>query len=532
VHSRSQRIRRAARESFGFDRLRPGQEEAVAALLGGKDVLAVMATGYGKSAIYQTAAVLIDGPTVVVSPLIALQREQVAELASEEVGGAAAVSSFESRTAREEALEGAAREELEFVFMAPEQLAKDDVRAELAQAKPSLFVVDEAHCISEWGHDFRPEYLRLGAVAEEIGRPPILALTATASPPVRGEIVERLGMSEPELMVRGFDRENLWLGSRRFYDERHKERALVEEVVAAAKPGIVYAATRKGAEGLAAELSEAGVKAVAYHAGLARRERERVQADFEQDRVEVVAATVAFGMGIDKPNVRFVFHAQIPDSVDSLYQEVGRAGRDGEPAVAKLFYRPEDVGLRRFFAGAGQVSLGEIEQVADAVHSGEPIEGTGLSESKLTSAVGRLEDVGAVEVEAGGRVREVALGEQKAREALEAQERREEFDRSRVEMVQSYAELSRGCRRSFVLSYFGERYEGPCGNCDLCDAGAVQPDGDRPFAVGRSVSHGEWGRGVVQRYEGDQMVVLFDEVGYKTLGVDLVEERGLLQPAD
>jgi ATP-dependent DNA helicase RecQ len=531
VPSRSQRIRRAARESFGFERLRPGQEEAIAALLGGRDVLAVMATGYGKSAIYQTAAVLIDGPTVVVSPLIALQREQVAELASEEVGGAAAVSSFESKGAREEALEEAVRDELEFVFMAPEQLAKAEVREELTEAEPSLFVVDEAHCISEWGHDFRPEYLRLGAVAEEVGRPPILALTATASPPVREEIVERLGMGDPELIVRGFDRENLWLGSRRFYEERPKQRALVEEVVAAAKPGIVYAATRKGAEELAGELSEAGVDAVAYHAGLPRKQRERVQADFEQDRVEVVAATVAFGMGIDKPNVRFVFHAQIPDSVDSLYQEVGRAGRDGEPAVAKLFYRPEDVGLRRFFAGAGQVDLDEIEQVADAVREGEPVEELHLSQSKLTTAVGRLEEVGAVEVEPGGEVTPVDLAESKAKEAFEAQERREEFDRSRVEMVQRYAELDRGCRREFVLTYFGEAYEGPCGNCDLCEAGLYEAGGEEPFALGAAVEHAEWGRGVVQRYEGDSLVVLFDEVGYKTLGVALVEERGLLEEA-
>jgi ATP-dependent DNA helicase RecQ len=333
-------------------------------------------------------------------------------------------------------------------------------------------------------------------------------------------------------VVRGFDRENLWLGSRRFYDERHQRRALIEEVAEAAKPGIVYAATRKGAEGLAAELTEARVSAVAYHAGLSRKERTRVQADFEEDRVEVVAATVAFGMGIDKPNVRFVFHAQIPDSVDSLYQEVGRAGRDGEPAVAKLFYRPEDVGLRRFFAGAGQVDLDEIEQVADAVREGEPVEGVGLSQSKLTTAVGRLEDVGAVEVGPGGEVTGLDLEESKAQQAFEAQEQREEFDRSRVEMVQRYAELDRGCRREFVLTYFGEAYEGPCGNCDLCEAGLYEGPGEEPFELGAAVEHAEWGRGVVQRYEGDQMVVLFDDVGYKTLGVVLVQERGLLQPGD
>src|SRR4051794_35259157 len=328
VGERNGRIERAAREVFGFEELRPGQKEAVERVLDGRDTLAVMSTGYGKSAIYQIAAMLIPGPTVVVSPLIALQSDQVTELEREGAGGAAAVSSFVPEGARREALEELSEGSLEFLFLSPEQLANDEVLGDVAAARPSLFVVDEAHLISEWGHDFRPEYLHLGAVAEAIGRPPILALTATAAPPVRDEIIERLGMRSPEVLVRGFDRPNIRFAVERFHRARDKRRALVERVAEAVKPGIVYAATRRLATELADELSAAGVSAVAYHGGMGRRARTEAQEAFMADRVEVVVATTAFGMGVDKPNVRFVFHSEPSESVDAYYQEVGRAGRD------------------------------------------------------------------------------------------------------------------------------------------------------------------------------------------------------------
>src|SRR3954451_3646036 len=225
------RIERAAREVFGYDELRPGQHEAVRAVVGGRDVLAVMSTGYGKSAIYQIAALLIPGATVVVSPLLALQRDQIEDLDARSAGGAAGVSSLVSAGERREALEEMAEDELEFLFLSPEQLSNDEVLADVAAAEPSLFVGDEGHSISEGGDDFRPDYLKLGAVAETIGRPPILALTATASPPVREEIVERLGMRDPELLVRGFDRPNIHLAVERFHDAHAKRRALIERIV-------------------------------------------------------------------------------------------------------------------------------------------------------------------------------------------------------------------------------------------------------------------------------------------------------------
>jgi ATP-dependent DNA helicase RecQ len=542
--STRERVERVARETFGWQKLRPGQGEAAAAVVDGRDVLAVMSTGYGKSAIYQVAALLIPGPTVVVSPLIALQREQVEELEEHGAGGAAEVNSTVPAGERREAFEELEEDALEFVFVSPEQLSNDEVREELAAAGPSLFVVDEAHCISEWGHDFRPDYLKLGAVADALGRPPILALTATASQPVREEIVARLGMREPEVLVRGFDRPNIWLGVERFRDEDAKRRALIERVAAEPKPGIVYVATRRGAETLADQLCEAGVDSRAYHGGMSKKDRDDAQERFMDDATDVMVATTAFGMGVDKANVRFVFHLEVADSVDSHYQEVGRAGRNGEPARAILFYRPQDLGLRRFFAGSGQVGRDEIEAVARAVASrdepigaGELREATELSHAKLTTAISRLEDAGAVTVHANGAV--AATGDEPVESiavidrASEEQENREQFDRSRVEMIRAYAELDHGCRRDFVLNYFGERFDPPCGNCDNCDAGRVDPPPARsPFESGERVVHDMWGPGVVQRIEEGQIVVLFESVGYKHLGVELVRERGLLAPGD
>ena len=533
-------IRQRAKETLGIAKLRPGQLKAIEGVVAGQDTLAVMSTGYGKSAIYQLAGEFLDGPTIVVSPLIALQRDQVEAMEEAAPGEAAELNSTVSASKREQLMESLRRGEREFLLLAPEQLAKEEVLEELKAAKPSLLVVDEAHCISEWGHDFRPDYLRLGTFAEQLGHPTLLALTATASPPVRREIVERLGMRDPAVIVRGFDRPNLHLATRRFTEERGKERALIEAVEEAEKPGIVYIATRKASEELAEALRQAGVAAEAYHAGLGSKRRGELQDRFMDDEIETIVATTAFGMGIDKPNVRFVFHAGLSDSVDAYYQEVGRAGRDGEPAAACVFYRPEDQGIRRFLGAGGGVDAEQLEEVAKAVAEGEAdpaelAEDVDLSRSKLLEAVSRLEEVGFAEVSGDGEVvrRDDAPPlEEAIEEGAEASEEREEFERSRLEMMRSYAEHG-GCRRDFVLSYFGEEHEPPCGNCDNCDAGLVEPeaDGERPFEVGATVSHSEWGPGEVQRYDGDRVVVLFESVGYRTLDLELVTEKDLLRAA-
>jgi ATP-dependent DNA helicase RecQ len=535
------RIERVAREAFGFDALRAGQRQAIEAVLAGRDALVVMSTGSGKSAIYQIAGLLIPGATVVVSPLIALQREQVGDLRDRAAGGAAQLNSTVPAAEREAALAELAEDALEFVFLAPEQLANPDVVDELAVARPSLLVVDEAHCISEWGHDFRPDYLRLGAAIQALGRPTVLALTATAAPPVRDEIAERLGLRDPAVVIRGFDRPNIRLAVQRHHDDERKLRALREHVAAAAPPGIVYVATRRAAEELASQLEADGLRAAAYHGGMRSADRDDAQQRFMGDELDVVVATTAFGMGVDKSGVRWVVHAEISESLDSYYQEIGRGGRDGEPADAVLFYRAEDLGLRRFFAGGGQVDVAEIGTVLHAVaEADEPVApgelraATDLSETKLATALSRLEEVGAIELLPDGEVAQASDPPPTA-EAIEAaavaEEKRRSFDRSRVDMMRGYAETS-GCRRAFVLSYFGEPFDPPCGNCDNCLEGRAEaaPD-DVPFAVGSRVAHEGWGEGVVQRYDEAAVVVLFDEVGYKTLAVDVVLERALLRAA-
>ncbi len=536
------RIDRVAREAFGFEELRPGQREAIESVLAGRDTLVVMSTGSGKSAIYQIAGLLIEGATVVVSPLIALQRDQVEDLGERAAGGAAQLNSTLPAAERERALAELAEDALEFLLLAPEQLANDEVLGQLAAARPSLLVVDEAHCISEWGHDFRPDYLRLGAAAEALGRPTILALTATAAPPVRDEIVERLGLRDPNVLVRGFDRPNIHLAVERFHGDRgaeRKQRALLEAIDAAERPGIVYVATRRQAEELAESLCSRDVTAASYHAGMRAGERDDVQERFMDGDLEIVVATTAFGMGIDKADVRWVFHSEVSESIDAYYQEIGRCGRDGEPARAVLFYRSEDLGLRRFFAGTGHVEVDEIARVLESIRHGtiEPAalqEELDLPETKLGTALARLEEAGAIAVGPSGALEALEAAEDSAaavRAAAETEIKRRTFDRSRVDMMRGYAETD-DCRRAFILSYFGEPFTPPCGRCDNCESGRSEaPPEDVPFPVGTRVRHGSWGAGVIQRYDDDAIVVLFDEVGYKTLALAVVRDRGLLEPA-
>jgi ATP-dependent DNA helicase RecQ len=433
-------IAAAARDRLGHPSLRPGQEDAVEAVLQGRDTLAVLATGTGKTAIYQLAGLMLGGLTVVVSPLVALQRDQMRALSARVPEVAVAELNATDHAGQRAARELVASGRGGFLLLSPEQLTHPDVLELLAGAAPRLLAVDEAHLVSEWGQDFRPDYLRLAAAVDAVGRPPVLALTATASPPVRDEIVHRLELHDPAVVVGGFDRPNLSLGVQTFADEASKTRRLLSHVRSARGPGLVYVATHRHAEDLTEELGLAGVPARAYHAGLPARERREVQDDFLSGRTRVVVATVAFGMGIDKPDIRWVRHLDAPGSIDEYYQEIGRAGRDGEPADIELFYRHANLGLNTFFASGG-VTDADLEAVASAVHAERPgtieelARASGLSRARVERAVARLVDARAVRV---GHRFGLSRGfdVDKAVAAASAGEHdRREVARSRVEMM-------------------------------------------------------------------------------------------------
>jgi ATP-dependent DNA helicase RecQ len=334
----------ALRSTFGFEDFRPGQGAIIETVLAGTDVLAIMPTGSGKSLCFQLPALLRDGLTVVVSPLIALMRNQVAQLRSYGVA-AASLNSANDFAENREIGERLSRGELRLVYVSPERLAKPDTLDLLKRAKVGLLAVDEAHCISQWGHDFRPEYLALGIAQAELGGVQTVAFTATADTATRADILAKLFRRSPTVFVHGFDRPNLRLRMR----PKTSGRGQIMDFVRAhfGESGIIYCGSRRKTEKIADFLKESGAKALAYHAGLDPALRSRHQDMFLQEDGVVMVATVAFGMGIDKPDVRFVLHADLPSNIESYYQEIGRAGRDGLPADTLTLYGMGDVRLRR-----------------------------------------------------------------------------------------------------------------------------------------------------------------------------------------
>jgi ATP-dependent DNA helicase RecQ len=471
-------ISAAAKKLLGFKSLRPGQREAIQSLLEGDDTLLVQPTGSGKSAVYQIAGSLLAGSTVIISPLIALQKDQAEAIEASKLDETTVVNSTLSATEREESLERIEEGEVEFIFLAPEQLRKSETLERLRAADISLFAIDEAHCISHWGHDFRPDYLELGRVIEALDHPRVLAMTATASKEVRSEIIERLGMHNPRVFVHGFDRPNISLRVDLFSEQDEKLAAVVKRVEFADKPGIIYVATHKHAESLATDLKQAGIDAVFYHGGLKAKDRDEIQNRFMKGEAPVIVATNAFGMGVDKPDIRFVYHADVSDSLDAYYQEVGRAGRDGQPAEAVLFYRPGDISAQRYKTGAGNMQSADLQAVADALvsHSNaasaqELSHDTGLSQRKVMNIVHKLEEVGVSEKLASGEI-QLVDGKTPA-DIMEAASEQQEFlkdlRRRRLQQMQQYAEL-RSCRREFLLHQFGDDFAGPCNNCDRCEA--------------------------------------------------------------
>lgn len=466
-----------ARRLLGFDHLRSGQEEAIRALLAGHDTVFVAPHGSGKSAVCQIAGSLLDGSTVVVSPPIA---HKTAHEPAHEIDRADAAG--ENRLAEPaggNSMPGAEQERL--ILVTPEQLRDPEMLKRLQASHVTLFAVDEAHCISQWGHDFHPEYLELAGVLEALGHPTTLAMTAMASNEVRSEIVQRLALRNPCVIVRGFDRPNLHLRVDLFDTEAEKVEAVMRRVEFADKPGIVYVATHQHAESLASDLGQRGVEAVAYHGGMKAKEREAIQSRFMKEDALVIVATNAFGMGVDRPDVRFVYHADVSESLDAYYHEIGRAGRDGEPAEAVLFYRPHDISAQRYKTGAGKVEADQIETVANALVSPEGprtsenlSKETGIPPRKLSHILHKFEESGTTRKLASGQIEVEAdcSAAELTEAALRQQDSMKESRSHRLEQMQEYAE-ARGCRREFLLRYFGDDYSGPCGDCDRCEETAA-----------------------------------------------------------
>ncbi|HWS50533.1 MAG TPA: RecQ family ATP-dependent DNA helicase [Microbacterium sp.] len=540
--------RRTARESFGWDTLLPGQAEAIASVTGGRDTLVVFPTGAGKSAVYQIAGLERGGVTLVISPLLALQRDQVASIdAAPDAPAAVALNSRSSARSEREAWAAIESGEPVYAFLAPEQLTRDGVLRRLKDADVRLLVVDEAHCVSAWGHDFRPDYARIGDAVAELGHPPILALTATASTPVRTDIIERLGMRDPHLEVRGMDRPEIHLAVRRHEDDAAKRRAVVDEVAAEAGPSLLYVATRRETGEYAAALEERGRRTAAYHGGMSMKDRDAVHAAWSAGELDVVVATSAFGMGIDKADVRLVAHADVTESLDSYAQEIGRAARDGQPARAVLHYRPEDFSVRSFFA-AGRSKPADVaavwsalNQAAGRVRAKAVAEAAGLSARAASRILGALVTVdGATSTAKGfaaraGRTREDVVDA--VRDEEDAQRRIRE---SRIAVMRSYAEATR-CRRIALLDYFGVDTPDACGACDRCDAadaagdktGAASPANERiddDLHPDDAVHHAEWGAGTVVSVDDDRMTVFFEQQGYKVVAREALD-RGILDVA-
>jgi ATP-dependent DNA helicase RecQ len=464
------------RERFGFDEFRPGQEDIIGAILSGRDTLAVMPTGAGKSLIYQLPSLLLDGLTVVVSPLIALMKDQIDKMV--EIG-VDAITINSGLTAREQtAAEAALRDGAgDILYVTPERFRNREFFEMLLERNVSLFVVDEAHCISQWGHDFRPDYMMLGSVAERLGSPVLVAVTATAGPEVQEDIIRQLRMREPYRRIGELIRPNLFLEVRRTVNEKTKDEALEQLLYELDGTGIIYVATVREAKRLYEELS-ARREVTMYHGRMAAKDRHEAQELFMGGGVKAVIATNAFGLGIDKPDIRFIIHYHLPGSPEAYYQEAGRAGRDGLPARCTILFREEDRAIQGYFLGGKYPDDGEALNVARVVNRLEDEQRMPVNDIAERAEVARrktrivltlMKRFGAVREYRGGvwerlipDVTTVPLHDQ-----LLDYESRREADRAKLDAMVRYCRTAQ-CRTRQLLSYFGEESADGyvCGHCD------------------------------------------------------------------
>jgi ATP-dependent DNA helicase RecQ len=473
--------RRTARRTFGIERLRPEQESAMVAILEGRDALAALPTGFGKSLIYQVPAMILERPTIVVSPLIALMADQERALRSRGVPVVALHSRLRQaeRRAAIEQLEGGGRL---VVLTTPETLESRAAAPSFERARPALLCVDEAHCISEWGHDFRPSYLRLGVVRERLGDPPALALTATATPRVRQDIAERLRLRDPAVLVAPAYRENLRLtveiapGPEKFAAAGRRIRGL-------RRPGIIYCATTTAVDQLAGALKRAGIPVVRYHGKMRAADRTASQRQFMRpSRRLIMVATTAFGMGIDKPNIRYIVHYQAPGSLEQYVQEIGRAGRDGRPAHCILLFDPADLDIHERLQALSRPSVRHLERLEAALTAwaAEQRAPTAAALAYSAGVPGRiaeallsdLEQAGLVERDEEDRIVIAAPLEifRAGARDLVAKLKTFRFEgERRLRTVADYAR-SKECRSVFLRRYFGEENPPRCGTCDRCRA--------------------------------------------------------------
>jgi ATP-dependent DNA helicase RecQ len=474
---------------FGFREFLDAQEEVISTILEGRDTLVVMPTGGGKSLCYQLPALLLEGVTVVVSPLIALMKDQVDALERRGIS-AVLINSTLSPAEQQARIARLAAGEFKLVYIAPERFRSRSFLDALGRTAISLFAIDEAHCISQWGHDFRPDYFRLGEVLERLGRPQVAAFTATATPEVRRDILAQLRLEEPREFVAGFARPNLRLSVHHVEKEAAKYervRALIDEY----KTGIIYCATRKRVEAVQAMLAGWRVKSVAYHGGLSDAERELAQDEFISRRHDVAVATNAFGMGIDRPDIRFVAHFEIPGSVEAYYQEAGRAGRDGEPAVCELYFNYADTRVQEFFIEGGNPSRQAIQEVYEVLRSSADAHGdvvlpvreiaermggkdSGTNDMAVGAALGLLQRAHYIERvdlpgqrTRGTRILQPALKPGQIELDWKALAEKERRDRAKLKTMVELV-YARICRQQSILRYFGEADPQRCGICDIC----------------------------------------------------------------